>query len=89
MSCGHEILIVNASLEDKKSTFIQRRLDYWLVSDSYHEEVERVDIIPSVNSDHSAIVLHFNSIEKPKCGPLYRKFNASLLEASDFLLLIN
>ena len=68
MSDGHEILIVNASLGDKKFPFIQRRLDYWLVSDSNQEEVERVDIISSVNSDHSAIVLHFNIIEKQKFG---------------------
>ena len=49
----------------QKSPIIQRRLDYWLLSDSYQEEVENVDIIPSINSaDHSAIVLHFNSIDE-------------------------
>ena len=55
----------------KKSPIIQRRLDYWLLSDSYQEEVENVDIIPSINSDHSAIVLHFNSIDEQKHGPSY------------------
>ena len=38
----------------QQSPIIQRRLDYWLLSDSYQEEVENVDIIPSINSDHSA-----------------------------------
>ena len=58
------------------------------MSDSYQEEVERADIIPSLNSDHSAIVLNFNSIEKQKHGPSYWKFNASLLADSDFRRLI-
>ena len=43
--------------------------DYWLLSDSYQEEVKNVHIIPSINSDHSAIVLHFNSIEEQRHGP--------------------
>ena len=43
----------------QKNPFIQRRLDYWLLGDSYQEEVEGVDIISSINSDHSAIVLYF------------------------------
>ena len=58
------------------------------MSDSYQEEVERVDMIPSLNSDHSAIVLHFNSVEEQKHGPSYWKFNASLLEDSVFCKLI-
>ena len=58
------------------------------MSDSYQEEVEGADIIPSLNSDHSAIVLHFKSVEKQKHGPSYWKFNASLLDDSDFCKLI-
>ena len=55
----------------QKSPFIQRRLDYWFLSDSYQEEVESVGIVPSINSDHSAIVLHFNSIEEQRHCPSY------------------
>ena len=72
----------------QKNPFLQRRLDYWLLSDSYQEEVEGADIIPSLNSDHSAIVLHFSSVEKQKYGPSYWKFNESLLGDSDFCKLI-
>ena len=72
----------------QKNPFLQWRLDYWLLSDLYQEEVERVDMIPSLNSDHSAIVLHFNSVEEQKHGPSYWKFNASLLEDSVFCKLI-
>ena len=38
----------------QKSPFMQRRLDYWLISNNYQEEVVKADIVPSINSDHSA-----------------------------------
>ena len=60
------IRYVNALAGDKKKNFVQRRLDYCLLSNSYQEEIERADIIPSLNSDHSAIVLHFNIIKGQK-----------------------
>ena len=56
--------------------------------DSYQEEVEHANIILSLSSHHSAIVLHFNSVEEQKHGPSYWKFNASLLHDSDFRKLI-
>ena len=43
---------------------IQRRLDFWLISDICQDEVEQVKIIPSIKSDHSAITLLFNGIEE-------------------------
>ena len=46
-------------------------------------------IIPSIKSDHSAIVLIFNSIEKQKHGPSYWKFNSSLTNDEDYLKLIS
>ena len=48
-----------------------------------------MDIIPSINSDHLATVLNFDSIEKQKFGPSYWKFNACLLKDSEFMLMIN
>ena len=39
----------------QKNPTIQRRLDYWLIANSIQEEVEKVDIIPAIRSDHSAI----------------------------------
>ena len=41
----------------RKAPFLQRRLDYSLVSDSLQESIEMIDIIPSIASDHSAIIL--------------------------------
>ena len=75
----------------RRNPFIQRRLDYWLISDVCQDDIEKSDIIPSINSDHSAIFLHFisNSIDKPKHGPSFWKFNASLVNDDDFVTLIN
>ena len=73
----------------QKSPLIQRRLDYWLISDVCQEDIEKSDIIPSINSDHSAIFIHFNNIEKQKHGPSFWKFNSSLVEDEDFVTLIN
>jgi exonuclease III len=53
----------------QKNPAIQRRLDYWLITNSIQEEVEKVDIIPAIRSDHSAITLHVNGIENTTYGP--------------------
>ena len=73
----------------QRNPFIQRRLDFWLISDVCREDIEGTDIIPSINSDHSAIILHFNNIDRQKHGPSFWKFNASLLNDENFVLLIN
>ena len=74
----------------RRNPLIKRRLDYWLISDVCQHDIEKSDIIPSINSDHSAIFLHFNNIlDKPKHGPSFWKFNASLVNDDDFVALIN
>ena len=73
----------------QKSVFIQRRLDYWLVSDCCQEDIEKSDIVPSINSDHSAIILHLNSIDKQRHGPSFWKFNGSLVNDVNYVTLIN
>ena len=40
-----------------KSSFKQKRLNCFLVSDTLQENIKAVGIIPSVQSDHSAITL--------------------------------
>ena len=50
----------------QKKPLIQRRLDFWLISDVCQEDAEKSDIISSINSDHSAIILHISSISKEK-----------------------
>lgn len=63
----------------QKSPIIQRRLDFWLVSDSIQEDIESTDIITAVKTDHSAIVLSINGLESYNRGPAFWRFNASLL----------
>ena len=55
----------------QKSPIIQRRLEFWLISDALQEDVEAADIIPSPKSDHSAITLSFNGVDDSKRGPLW------------------
>ena len=65
--------------------FRQRRLDYFLVSDFLQDHTKHVDIIPAVNTDHSAIVLQLSKIEGPIRGPSYWKFNNSLLDDNNYI----
>ena len=63
----------------QKKPLIQRRLDYWLISDGLQDFIEDSDIIPSIKSDHSAITLQINSFEDKIRGPSHWIFNSSLL----------
>ena len=40
-----------------KNPFLQRRLDYFFISDLLQDLVETADILPSVQSDHSTLTL--------------------------------
>lgn len=48
---------------------IQLRVDFWLVSNGRQEDIDNVDVIPSLKSGHSAIVLSINGIENRPRGP--------------------
>ena len=67
---------------------IQRRLDFWLTSSSLQEDVESVNIIKAIKSDHSAITLFVNGIEHERHGPSFWKFNASLIDDETYVSLI-
>ena len=67
---------------------IQRRLDFWLISNSSQEDIFSTDIIPAIKTDHSAITLNFKKIAEHKPGPSYWKFNSSPVndrEYTDFI----
>ncbi|KAL9978190.1 hypothetical protein ACROYT_G015684 [Oculina patagonica] len=72
----------------QKRPWVQRRLDYWLISDCLQDFIEHADIIPSIKSDHSAITLQINAIEDKVCGPSHWVFNSSLLEDDTYIDLI-
>ena len=66
----------------------QRRLDFWLISNSSQEDIFATDIMPAIKTDHSAITLYFKKIAEHKPGPSYWKFNSSLVndrEYTDFI----
>ena len=68
-----------------KNPFKQRRLDFFLISDSLQELVVDSKIIPSVQSDHLAIVLKVSPTNEGERGRTYWKFNNSLLDDNDFI----
>ena len=56
----------------QKTPIIQRRLHFWLVDNAKQEEIDQVDIVPSIKSDHSAILLSINGREEQlHCWQLY------------------
>ena len=68
-----------------KHPFKQRRLEFFLVSDFLQELVVDSNIIPSIQSDHSAIVLKLSPTNEGERGRSYWKFNSSLLDDSHFI----
>jgi len=64
-------------------------LDFWLVSDFCQDEVEETSIKTAIRTDHSAIVISFNSLDEQISGPSYWKFNSSLIEDENYVSAIN
>ena len=69
----------------QRSPMIFCRLDYWFISHHLQDEVKDVDIKNSIKSDHSAISLSLESIEKNKRGPGFWKLNTSLLNDDKYV----
>ena len=72
----------------QKNPLIQRRLDFWLISDSLQDDTNKADIITAIKTDHSAITLDIDSISDTSHGPSFWKFNNSLLDDEVYLKLI-
>ena len=81
MTSGESVIpIARNFLGDKKSPIIQRRLDYWLISDLLQDDVAKIDIVTAIKTDHHAITLEIDSVDDQKRGPSFWKFNNSLLD---------
>ena len=63
-------------------------LDYFLISDDLQEQPGLIDVIPSVQSDHSTIVIRINGLKHDLKGRSYWKFNNSLLNDKTFFSLV-
>jgi arginine decarboxylase-like protein len=68
-----------------KTTLRQSRIDHWLVSIHMMYDLENVDILSSIRSDHSLIELNFYKQDVSQRGPSFWRFNASLLKDSDYI----
>ena len=73
----------------QKNPLVQRRLDFWLISDVCQDEVEETNIKTAIRTDHSAITIFFNSLDEQTRGPSYWKFNSSLVDDENYVLAIN
>ena len=60
-----------------------------MVSDTLQDDVETVDILPSIKSDHSAITLTLNGIDESKGGPSFWKFNSTLVNDNEYCQLFH
>ena len=69
----------------QKNPLIQRRLDYWFISEMLQEDVVKSEILTSIKTDHLAITLEMDSLDDQQRGPSFWKFNNSLLEDSVFV----
>ena len=69
----------------QKNPIIQRRLDYWLISDSLQDDVVKSDIVTAIKTDHSAVFLEIDSLADHPRGTSFWKFNNSLLDDPTFV----
>ena len=73
----------------QRTPFKQRRLDNIFVSNSLQESVTQIEMIPSVLSDHSTVILKLRPLAGDKRGPGYWKFNNSLINDKQFVSQMN
>ena len=68
----------------QKSPLIQRRLDYWLISNHLQEDVESVEIVTAIRSNHSAITVSVKGLDEKDRGPSFWKFNSALINDQEY-----
>ena len=73
----------------QKNPLVQRRLDFWLISDVCQDEVEETNIKTAIRTGHSAITISFKSLDEQTRGPSYWKLNSSLVDDENYVLAIN
>ena len=63
-------------------------VDYFLISDQLQDQIYQVDIIPSIQSDHTTLKLKVCGTKLSSKGPSYWKLNNSLLHNKVFAKLL-
>ena len=69
----------------RKPPIKQRRLDHFLISDGLQDLVNEIEIIPSVQSDHSALKMKISSLTEDSKEPSYWKFNNTLVSDDEYV----
>ena len=69
----------------QKNPLIQRRLDYFFISNEIQEDLAFIDIVPSVASDHSVVHLKISGAKMKDKGRSYWKFNNSLVQGAIYV----
>ena len=69
----------------KKTPLLQRRLDYFFLSNILQENIQKVDTLPGIKSDHSPVLVQLRNLYEEKHGPSYWKFNNSLLSDTEYV----
>ena len=67
-----------------KQWFLQRRLDYFFISNTVQEFILDTDIIPAISSDHSPILISFSQEKQHSKSFGFWKFNNLLLSDNIF-----
>ena len=68
----------------QKKPRIHCRLDYFLISHHVLDITIKTDVLPSIQSDHSPILIDFKYIQKPTLGAGTWKLNTSLLKDEEY-----
>ena len=69
---------------ETKNEKVKCRLDYCLINNFRQDSVAKVDILPFIKSDHSAVVLEIRVSEQDQKGKGYWKLNNSILDKANF-----
>ena len=69
----------------KKTPLLQRRLDYFFLSNILQENIQKVDTLPGILSDHSPVLVQLRNLYEEKHGPSYWKFNNFLFSDTEYV----
>ena len=61
------------------------RLDYFLVSNTFHEAIDKCTVLNSVSSDHNPIFISIKLLQECTKSTAYWKLNCSLLNKNEFI----
>ena len=68
------------------SGLIQRRLDYFYISNSMQVSVKNTDVLASLLTNHSPIAFSYFNNEESNRGRAFWRFNNSLIENEEYVL---